>query len=81
MTRGIANICGIPILCNVELVNMIWLLSKVVLHTQLFTMRPQLAPWALLYTKKGDAVDISFEGEVWGSNPRPSEPQSDALTN
>ncbi|GEM_PF-4205674 len=25
----------IPILCNVELVNMIWLLSKVVLHTQL----------------------------------------------
>ena len=74
MTSGIANICGIPILCNVELVNMILLLSKVVLHTQ-------LAPWALLYTKKGDAVDISFEGEVWGSNPRPSEPQSDALTN
>ena len=29
MTSGIANICGIPILCNVELVNMIWLLSRV----------------------------------------------------
>ena len=24
---------------------------------------------------------VCFWGEVWGSNPRPSEPQSDALTN
>ena len=24
---------------------------------------------------------INLMGEVWGSNPRPSEPQSDALTN
>lgn len=46
MTRGIANICGIPILCNVELVNMIWLLSKVVLHTQ-------LAPGRYYIQKKG----------------------------
>ena len=28
-----------------------------------------------------DDTDLFLRGEVWGSNPRPSEPQSDALTN
>lgn len=34
--------------------------------------------------KKGKPLKIAaypIKGERWGSNPRPSEPQSDALTN
>ena len=31
--------------------------------------------------KENDQIVILLRGEQWGSKPRPSEPQSDALTN
>ncbi len=31
--------------------------------------------------KESQKTLLIFKGEQWGSNPRPSEPQSDALTN
>lgn len=37
----------------------------------------------LIQTKKGSSTEDPFycRGERWGSNPRPLEPQSNALTN
>ena len=36
---------------------------------------------AFYYKKRGETLLFHWWGDLWGSNPRPSEPQSDALTN